>query len=112
MVTRALFRKLLRDLWHTRSQGLAISLVIAAGVAAIPGVARVTARVVQDVALDIPDRLEPATGRLISLPAADQPILNEPFLRRGRRPEASDEVVVSEGFALAHHFVPGDSVLA
>jgi putative ABC transport system permease protein len=156
MVTRALFRKLLRDLWHTRSQGLAISLVIAAGVAmfvayfsafdslrlaqqtyydrfrfgdvfvtlkraplglvddlaGIPGVARVTARVVQDVALDIPGRLEPATGRLISLPAADQPILNEPFLRRGRRPEASDEVVVSEGFALAHHFAPGDSVLA
>ena len=156
MVTRALFRKLLRDLWHTRSQGLAISLVIAAGVAmfvayfsafdslrlaqqtyydrfrfadvfvalkraplglvddlaAIPGVARVTPRVVQDVALDIPGRLEPATGRLISLPGTDQPSLNEPFLRRGRRPEASDEVVVSEGFALAHRFVPGDSVLA
>src|SRR5204862_6604802 len=33
MVRRALFRKLLRDLWHTRSQGIAISLVIAAGVA-------------------------------------------------------------------------------
>ncbi len=33
MVMRALSRKLLRDFWHTRSQGLAISLVIAAGVA-------------------------------------------------------------------------------
>ena len=33
MVTRTLFRKLLRDLWSTRGQGLAIGLVIAAGVA-------------------------------------------------------------------------------
>jgi putative ABC transport system permease protein len=156
MVMRALSRKLLRDVWHTRSQGLAISLVIAAGVAmfvaylstfdslrlaqqtyydrfrfadvfvtvkrapssvaddlaAIPGVARVTPRIVVDVALDIPDLLEPATGRLISIPAAEQPILNEPFLRRGRRPEAPDEVLASEGFALAHKFLPGASVAA
>ena len=108
MVIRALSRKLLRDLWRTRSQGLAISLVIAAGVAmfvayfstfdslrlaqrtyydrfrfadvfvmlkraplgvaddlaAVPGIAQVTARVVVDVALDIPGMIEPATGRL------------------------------------------------
>jgi putative ABC transport system permease protein len=156
MVMRALSRKLLRDLWHTRSQGLAISLVIAAGVAmfvayfstfdslrlaqqtyydrfrfadvfvtvkraplhvvddlaALPGIARVTARVVVDVALDIPGMREPATARLISIPGREQPILNEPFLRRGRRPEATDEVLVSEGFALAHGFGPGDSVAA
>ena len=156
MVRRALFRKLLRDLWNTRSQGLAISLVIAAGVAmfvayfsafdslrlaqqtyydrfrfanvfvtlkrgplgvvddlaAIPGVASVEPRVVMDVALDIQGRREPATGRLISIPDRDQPSLNEPFLRRGRRPEGSEEVLVSEGFALAHGFRPGDSVAA
>ena len=156
MVMRALTRKLMRDLWHTRSQGLAISLVIAAGVAmfvayfstfdslrlaqqtyydrfrfadvfvtvkraplgtvddlaSIPGVARVTARVVVDVALDIPGMLEPATGRIVSIPARDEPILNEPFLRRGRRPEGGDEVLASEAFALAHGFVPGDSVAA
>ena len=156
MVIRALSRKLLRDLWRTRSQGLAISLVIAAGVAmfvayfstfdslrlaqrtyydrfrfadvfvmlkraplgvaddlaAVPGIAQVTARVVVDVALDIPGMIEPATGRLISIPAREQPVLNEPFLRRGRRPEAPDEVMASEGFALAHGFVPGDSVAA
>jgi putative ABC transport system permease protein len=156
MVMRALSRKLLRDLWHTRSQGLAISLVIGAGVAmfvayfstfeslrlaqqtyydrfrfadvfvmvkraplgvvddlaALPGIARVTARVVVDVALDIPGMTEPATGRLISIPARQQPILNEPFLRRGRRPEAQDEVMASEGFALAHNVLPGDTVAA
>ena len=156
MVMRALSRKLVRDVWHTRSQGLAISLVIAAGVAmfvgyfstfdslrlaqqtyydrfrfadvfvtvkraplfvagdlaAIPGVAQVTPRIVMDVALDLPDLLEPATGRLISIPAREQAILNEPFLRRGRRPEAPDEVLASEGFALAHDFLPGASVAA
>ena len=156
MVMRALSRKLVRDVWHTRSQGLAISLVIAAGVAmfvgyfstfeslrlaqqtyydrfrfadvfvtlkraplyvaedlaAIQGVARVTPRIVVDVALDLPDLLEPATGRLISIPSRNQPILNEPFLRRGRRPEAADEVLASEGFAAAHHFQPGASVAA
>ena len=156
MVMRALSRKLLRDVWHTRSQGLAISLVIAAGVAmfvgyfstfdslrlarqtyydrfrfadvfvtvkraplsvladlaAIPGVARVMPRIVVDVALDIPGLLEPATGRLISIPAREQPVLNQPFLRRGRHPEAPGEVLASEGFALAHGFLPGASVAA
>jgi putative ABC transport system permease protein len=156
MVMRALTRKLLRNVWQTRSQGLAIGLVIAAGVAmfvayfstfdslrlaqrtyydrfrfadvfvtlkraplhvvddlaAIPGIARVTPRVVVDVALDIPGLIEPATGRLISIPARDQPVLNEPFLRRGRRPEAPDEILASEGFAMAHNFVPGATVAA
>jgi putative ABC transport system permease protein len=156
MVTRALFRKLLRDLWHTRGQGLAISLVIAAGVAmfvayfstfdtlrlarqtyydrfrfadvfvslkraplragddlaAIPGVARVTTRVVVDVALDIPGLVEPASGRLISLPARAEPVLNEPFLRRGRRPAGGDEVLAGEAFALAHELLPGATVTA
>jgi putative ABC transport system permease protein len=156
MVMRALSRKLARDIWHTRSQGLAIGLVMATGIAmfvgyfstfdslrlaqqtyydrfrfadvfvavkraplsaagdlaAIPGVARVTTRIVVDVALDIPNLLEPATGRLISIPARAQPVLNEPFLRRGRRPETTDEVLASEGFALAHKLLPGDTVAA
>ena len=37
MVIRALYRKLLRDLWHTRGQGIAIALVIAAGIAMFVG---------------------------------------------------------------------------
>jgi putative ABC transport system permease protein len=153
---RALSRKLLRDVWHTRGQGIAIAVVIAAGVAmfvayfstfdslelarqtyydrfrfadvfvsvkraprgladdlaAIPGVAGMTTRVVVDVALDIPGLLEPATGRLISIPARDLPILNEPFLRRGRRPAGADEALASEGFAIAHGLTPGDTVTA
>ncbi len=156
MVIRALWRKLFRDLWHSRGQGVAIGLVIGAGVAmlvayfstldslslaretyydrfrfadvfvslkraplrvaddlaAIPGVARVSTRVVADVALDIPGLVEPATGRLISIPERAQPTLNEPFLRRGRRPAGEGEVLASEGFTEAHGLTPGDVVTA
>ena len=156
MVIPALHRKLLRDVWHTRSQGLAIALVIAAGVAMfvayfsafdslrlaqqtyydrlrfadvfvsakrvplhviddlaeIPGVAQVMPRVVADVALDVAGLIEPVTGRLISIPLRGEAPLNAPFLRRGRLPTASDEVLASEGFVLAHGLEPGDTVAA
>ena len=57
---------------------------------------------------------EPAVGRLVSIPARRQPILNDVFIRRGRYvdPNRSNEVLVSEGFALAHGFEPGDTLRA
>jgi putative ABC transport system permease protein len=83
-------------------------------IAAIPGVARVMTRVVADVTLDVPGMSEPATGRLISLPARDRPALNDLFLRRGRwvDPARPDEVLASEMFCEAHGFGPGDRVAA
>jgi putative ABC transport system permease protein len=155
-VVRPLDRKLLRDLWHLKGQGLAISLVIAAGVtmfvmylstfhslrltqqayyeryrfahvfaaltraplslreriAEIPGVARVDARVVVDVTLDVPGLIEPASGRLIGIDVPPRPMLNDLFLRRGRfpAPGRTDEVLASEAFALARALGPGDRV--
>ena len=81
-------------------------------IAAIPGVAQVDLRVVADVTLDVAGYDEPATGRLISVPAEGRPRLNEVFLRRGRwiEPGRPDEVVVSEAFANAQHLVPGDRI--
>lgn len=81
-------------------------------VAEIPGVARVDARVVVDVTLDVPGLPEPATGRLVSMPVPAQPTLNDVFLRRGRliAPGRPDEVLVSEGFALTRGLEPGDAV--
>ena len=64
--------------------------------AAIPGVAHVAARIVTDVTLDIPGVIEPASGRLISIPAREAPMLNEPFVRSGRRPEREDEILPSD----------------
>ena len=158
MVIRPLDRKLLRDLWHIKGQALAISLVIATGVAmyiaylsnfdslfltqtayyerqrfadafgravraplwirdeiaAIPGVSRVETRVVMDVNLDVPDLLEPATGRLVSIPVPRRDTLNDLVLRSGRwvEPGRPDEVIVSEAFADAHGLAPGSSITA
>ena len=81
-------------------------------VAEIPGVSRVDARVVVDVTLDVPGLVEPATGRLIGIPIPHAPMLNDVFLRRGRfpSPERPDEVLVSEGFALARGLDPGSTL--
>jgi putative ABC transport system permease protein len=80
----------------------------------IPGVAQVELRVVADVTLDVEGLSEPATGRLISMPVPHRPMLNDVFLRRGRlvEPGRSDEVLVSESFAIAHGLGPGSTVPA
>jgi putative ABC transport system permease protein len=82
--------------------------------AALPGVAAVDTRVVADVTLDVAGLDEPATGRLISIPAAGRPRLNDVVLRRGRwiEPGRADEVLASEAFALANRLQPGDRVAA
>ena len=57
---------------------------------------------------------EPATGRLVSIPAHRRPLVNDLFVRRGRwiEPGRPDEVLASEGFVTAHGLQPGDSVPA
>ncbi len=80
----------------------------------IPGVAAVDTRLVYDVLLDVPGMSEPATARLISIPDSGQSRLNQVYIARGRMldPLRTGEVVVSEVFADAHGFVPGDRVRA
>lgn len=153
----ALDRKLLRDLWRLKAQALAISLVLACGVAifmtglgmvraleatledyynrqhfahvfasarrapvsllrdveAIDGVQTAEARVVGSVVLDLPGRAAPASGRVISLPDTG-PALNVPLLVSGRFPSetAGDEVVVTDRFASANGYRPGDRFAA
>jgi putative ABC transport system permease protein len=87
---------------------------LAASVAEIPGIAEVQTRIVIDVILDLPDFIEPASGRLISVPDRTAPNLNQLYLRRGRwlEPGRTGEVLVSEGFTDAHKFQPGDQVTA
>jgi putative ABC transport system permease protein len=80
----------------------------------IPGVARVETRIVASVNLDVPGLLEPAVGRLVSVPDHPRPGLNELYLRAGRwiEPRRAGEVLVSEAFADAHGLEPGDAVSA
>ncbi|HEY9640411.1 MAG TPA: FtsX-like permease family protein [Coleofasciculaceae cyanobacterium] len=79
---------------------------------AIPGVAQVQTRVVQDVTLDVPQRQEPVTGRLISIPEQQTSMLNDLYIRQGRyiEPGRPDEVLVSDAFAQANHLALGDAV--
>jgi putative ABC transport system permease protein len=77
----------------------------------IPGVAQVETRVVAQVKLDIKGFPEPVTAKLVSVPDYGGPLLNRLFIRRGRPvdPAKDNEVLVSEAFADAHRFSPGDS---
>ena len=74
----------------------------------------VETRVVAGVTLDLPDLDEPATGRLVSVPAHRRPLVNDLFLRRGRWIERGrpDEVLASEGFVIANKLELGDRVPA
>ena len=86
---------------------------LGARIAGIPGIAGVRTRVVADVTLDVEGMSDPVTGRLVSIPATPGPMLNDLVLLAGRYIEPGrDEVLVSEGFALAHGLEPGDSVSA
>lgn len=78
----------------------------------IPGVSAVQTRVVHDAVLDVPGLREPATGRLVSVPADGHPSLNDVHLRRGRRPRAREEALVSEGFVEANGLSVGDTLSA
>jgi putative ABC transport system permease protein len=83
-------------------------------IAAIPGIQTVETRIVVDVTLDIAGMVEPAIGRLISLPEHEAPALNALAMRQGRSiaPGRPFEAVVSEAFAEAHALRPGDQVTA
>ncbi len=155
---QALNRKLARDLWHLRSQMLAVTAVVTCSVGAyvsmrstyrslvvsqaayyrsyrfadvfaglkrapasfvarigsIPGVAAVQTRVVHEVVLDMPGLREPATGRLVSVPARRAPMLNDLFLRHGGyiEPGQRDEIIISEAFAEANKLSVGDALNA
>jgi putative ABC transport system permease protein len=85
---------------------------LAAEIRQIPGVAQVLTRVVMDVTLDVPGLAEPATGRLVSIPERQSPILNDLYLVRGRyvAQERTDEVLASETFANANALEVGDKL--
>ncbi|MDP3264736.1 MAG: FtsX-like permease family protein [Tabrizicola sp.] len=87
-------------------------LALLGDVAAIDGVLQAEARIVKLGRPEFPDMVEPASILLVSLPVNPDAGLNRLHLRQGRLPEplASDEIVVSEGFAAAHRLQPGTTV--
>jgi putative ABC transport system permease protein len=85
-------------------------LSLVAEIRQIPGVARVEARVVMDVTLDVAGLAEPAVGRIVSIPERGMASLNALQVMRGRQVDrgADDEVLVSQAFADANRLMPGD----
>lgn len=78
----------------------------------IPGVEIVETRVKAGVNIEIAGFEEPITGILVSVPDDGHALLNQLLLKEGRfiDPYREDEIVISEGFAGAHHFKPGDKL--
>jgi putative ABC transport system permease protein len=59
--------------------------------------------------LDLPQRQEPVSARMVSLPAGREPAVNQIVLRAGRLPDPSrrGEVLINEAFAAANQLEPG-----
>ncbi len=89
-------------------------LAVTDQIAAIPGIALSEARVTVEVTLDVPGVIEPAVGRVISIPDDRPPALHRIYLRKGRLPDPDreGEVLVGEAFAEAVGLGPGDTVEA
>ena len=81
---------------------------------ALPGIERLETRVMAGVKLEVEGFSDPITGLLLSVPDTGEPLLNRLHLKRGRMvaPYSADEVVLSDTFADAHHFEPGDRLAA
>lgn len=78
----------------------------------IPGVEIVETRVIAGVNIEIENFPEPVTGILVSVPDNGHSLLNQLLLKAGRfiEPYHENEIMISEGFAEAHHFQPGDNL--
>lgn len=87
---------------------------VAARLGALPGVARLHTRVVEDVMVPLAAEPEPVNGRIVSIPADGRPPLCGVLLVEGRfpAPGAGREAVLLESFARAHGLRPGDRLPA
>ncbi len=87
-------------------------LALLSRIEAVPGVDAADSRVTFLATLDLDDTGIPAQGRFVSLPETGRPKLNDIIVREGRYivPGAPDEVLISENFAEAREFVPGDTI--
>ena len=87
-------------------------LGVASRLEQIPGVAVVEPRIVEEVMVPLADEPDPIPGRIVSIPDDGTPAVNDIYLRAGRLPAigATDEAVVLEQFATAHHLVAGDRI--
>ena len=84
-------------------------LAVADQLRAVPGVRELEARVSGVGLLDLPQRNEPVSAQLVSLPSGRAPRVNRIVLREGRLPDPAHpgEVLVNEAFAAANQLAIG-----
>ncbi len=108
-----------RDLYYSENRFAEIFVPIkrapesvARRIAMIDGVDKVDTRVVAPLTIDIEGFPEPVVGTVTSIPDEGEPLLNRLYLRAGRLidPGRNDEIIISESFARAHGFRPGDQL--
>lgn len=76
----------------------------------LPGVREIRGRIVGEANIDVPGLDEPRTGRIVSMPTTDTPVLNDIVIRSGKYFDegAQDQVILSEKFAQSNHLAVGD----
>lgn len=80
--------------------------------ASLPGVVEVQTRVVEHALVPLEGMPRPASGTVLSVGRHTEAELNRIYIKEGRELDSrhQDEVLVIEGFALAHRIRPGDSL--
>ena len=78
----------------------------------IKGVSITQSRVIFGVTLQLEDMIEPASGKIISLPDGKEPLLNKLYLKSGRMlfPNEENAILADESFFIAHQYKLGDKV--
>jgi putative ABC transport system permease protein len=85
---------------------------VAADLLEIPGIRQLETRIQAPIRISVLGFSDPIRGLMISIPDGAQPNLSQLYLREGRLPQAQQghEIVVSDGFAIAHGLGVGDQV--
>lgn len=83
---------------------------LVADLESISGVLAAHSRIVERMSIPLPERAQPAQGRVISLPDGENAPLNTVYLTAGRLPDADrpEEVVLLASFARTHDLAIGD----
>ena len=78
----------------------------------IPGIAEYHPRITFEVTVDLEDVQRPLSGRVISLPESQTPIINSVILQRGEyfTGRRREEVIVNDSFARKRNIRPGDRI--
>ena len=83
-------------------------------IAEIDGVSAVEGRVIGGALIDMDEEDVPIRAQAVSLPDFGTPRLNDVYLASGRMidPQRRDEILLLQGFAVAHELAPGDTLTA